>query len=263
MMARAGVPFPHTGGVCADTSQNDTSPVRRWFTTTHWSVVVRAAENLSPESAEALAGLCRAYWYPLYVFVRRKGHSPQDAQDLTQEFFARLIEKNSVRAADRDKGRFRSFLLGALDHFLANEWRDARRLKRGGGRALFSLDDDTAEERYRLEPADQTTPERLYERRWALSLLEQSLARLEQECAAEGKRALFEAVKGLLAGERLPGGYADLARELQMSEGALTTAVHRLRRRYGELLRAQIAQTVSSPDEIGAELRHLFAALSD
>ena len=248
-------------GVRSDTSQNAPND-RAWFTTTHWSVVLQAAENHSGQATEALTELCRVYWYPLYAFVRRKGHSPHDAQDLTQEFFARLIEKNSVRAADRNKGRFRTFLLGALDHFLANEWRDARRIKRGGGKLLLSLD-DTAEERYRLEPADTATPERLYERRWALTLLEQSLARLGEECAAEGKRALFDAVKGLLAGERLPGGYSDLAKERQMSEGALMTAVHRLRRRYGELLRAEIAQTVSSPGEVEAELRHLFTALGE
>jgi len=249
------------GRVGPDTSQNAPNE-RAWFTTTHWSVVLQAAGNQSSQASEALSQLCRVYWYPLYAFVRRKGYSPHDAQDLTQEFFARLIEKNSVRAADRNKGRFRTFLLGALDHFLANEWRDARRIKRGGGKPLLSLD-DTAEERYRLEPADTATPERLYERRWALTLLEQSLARLDEECAVDGKRALFDAVKGLLAGERLPGGYSELADKLQMSEGAVMTAVHRLRRRYGELLRAGIAQTVSGPAQVESELRHLFTALGD
>ena len=232
-----------------------------WFTTTQWTVVVQAGGSSSPGAMSALTELCRAYWYPIYAFVRRKGHSPHDAQDLTQEFFARLIEKNSVSTADRNKGRFRTFLLGALDHFLAKEWRDARRLKRGGGRTLLSLDDASAEERYRLEPADPATPERLFERRWALTLLEHSLDRLGRECEAGGKRRLFESVKGLLAGERAPGGYPVLAKELGMSEGALMTAVHRLRRRYGNLLRDEIARTVSGPDEIEAELRQLFAAL--
>jgi DNA-directed RNA polymerase specialized sigma24 family protein len=248
-------------GMHPDTCQNAPEG-RAWFTTTQWTVVLQAVDSGSPEAARALAELCGAYWYPIYAFVRRKGHAPHDAQDLTQEFFARLIEKNSVGSADRSKGRFRSFLLGALEHFLAKEWRDARRLKRGGGRALLSLDEESAEARYRLEPADPATPERLFERRWALTLLEHSLERLGHECAAEGKGRLFEAVKGLLAGERTPGGYPVLARELGMSEGALMTAVHRLRKRYGNLLRDEIARTVSGPDEIEAELRQLFAALA-
>ena len=230
------------------------------FRTTHWGLVAQAGEHESAASAEALETLCRAYWYPLYAYVRRKGHDATESQDLIQEFFARFLASHSVRSVDRRKGRFRSFLLGSMEHFLAKQWNHARRLKRGGGLVIFSLDDDP-EQRYGLEPADEMTPERIFERRWALLLLENSMSRLRLECAEKGKADLFDRAKSLISGDRASEPYADLATVTRMTEGALRVAVHRLRQRYGELLRDEIAQTVSSPEEFNVELRALFAAL--
>ena len=232
------------------------------FTTTHWSVVLAAAREPSPEAAQALAQLCHAYWYPLYAYVRRKGYDLADAQDLTQEFFARLLEKNYVGAADRRKGKFRSFLLASLEHFLAKEWKRAHRLKRGGGQTIIAWDACNPEERYRLEPADDWTAERIYERRWALTVLEQAMAVLEAEYAAAGKQRLFDELRPFISGEDDEVEYHGLAARLTMSEGALRVAVHRLRQRYGESVRAELAKIVQAPEEIEEELRHLFAALS-
>ncbi len=232
------------------------------FTTTHWSVVLAAAREPSPEAAQALAQLCQAYWYPLYAYVRRKGYDLPDAQDLTQEFFARLLEKNYVGSADRRKGKFRSFLLASLEHFLAKEWKRAHRLKRGGGQTIIAWDACNPEERYRLEPADDWTAERIYERRWALTVLEQAMAVLETEYAAAGKQCLFGELRPFISGEDDQVEYPALAERLQMREGALRVAVHRLRQRYGESVRAEIAMIVQRPEEIEEELRHLFAALS-
>jgi len=232
------------------------------FATTHWSVVVEAGQQESAQSRAALEQLCRAYWYPLYAYVRRKGHSPDDAQDLTQEFFARLLAKNYLAGLDRRKGKFRSFLLASLEHFLAKEWTRASRQKRGGGRRLLSLDDQTAEQRYRLEPTHELTPEKIYERRWALTLLDEAMLKLRDECRATHKTELFERVKSVLSGENDGESYAVLGVELKMTEGALKVAIHRLRQRYGELLRAEIAQTVSDPAEVDGEIRYLFSALS-
>jgi RNA polymerase sigma-70 factor (ECF subfamily) len=230
------------------------------FATTHWSVV-RAASRSSPKSREALAALCEAYWYPLYAFVRRQGYSAPDAQDLTQEFFARLLEKNDLGVADRAKGRFRSFLLAAVKHFLSNQRDRARAKKRGGGRQVLSLDWDAGESRLGREPAHEITPERLFERRWALTILENVLARLRAEFEADGKYVLFARLKGVLTGETAGGRYAEIATELGMTAGAVKVAVHRLRRRYREILRDEIAHTVSDPAEIDAEIRELFAVL--
>src|SRR5688572_21548555 len=171
------------------------------FTTTHWSVVLAAGDTSSPQSDLALAELCRTYWYPLYAFVRRKGNSPHDAQDLTQAFFARLLEKNYVAQADRERGRFRTYLLAAFTHFLADEWDKGQRLKRGGGREIVSFDAASAEERYRMEPMDQLDAAKLYERRWVTTLFEKVLARLEEEFSESGKRSLFEELKGSLLAE--------------------------------------------------------------
>ena len=231
------------------------------FTRTHWSVVLRAAGGPSTASEQALEQLCRSYWYPLYAFVRRRGHTVDEAQDLTQEFFCRLLEKRFLDAVDRSKGKFRSYLLGALEHFLANEWRRSQARKRGGGRVIFSLDDEEAESRYAAEPADGLTPEKMYERRWAMTLLEQALKRLQDECAANGKEQLFEQLKTTFWGERAEAGYAAIAAQLDMTEGALKVAAHRLRQRYGQLLREAIAQTVDDPGKIDEEVRCLFAAL--
>ncbi len=230
------------------------------FTTTHWSVVLAAGASGSPAADEALAELCRDYWYPLYAFVRRRGHDATEAQDLTQEFFRRLLEKNYLAAVDRKKGRFRSFLLAAVEHFLANEWRRSRALKRGGGERLISID-DAAEARYLAEPQTDLSPERVYQRRWAVAFLEKVLARLRAEAVEGGTEAAFDRLKGYLAGERALFTYRDLAAEMGTTEAAVKMAVSRLRRRYAELLRDELAGTVSSPDEIEDELRALLAAL--
>jgi RNA polymerase sigma-70 factor (ECF subfamily) len=232
------------------------------FLTTHWSVVLAAAQGQDTAAQQALATLCQTYWYPLYACVRRQGHSPHDAEDLTQEFFARLLAKNYLAEVRREKGRFRSFLLAALNHFLANEWDHARRQKRGGGQALVSLNLRAAEARYRLEPADNRTPEALFERRWALTLLEGVLQRLEADYAAAGKQALFAELQCCLTGERAARPYSALAGRLKLTEGAVKVAVHRLRQRYRHLLRAEITRTVSKPEEVADELRHLFQVIA-
>lgn len=232
------------------------------FVTTHWSVVLTAGRNDTTRAGDALAKLCQTYWFPLYAYVRRRGHSPEDAQDLTQEFFARLLEKNWVGDADQFKGRFRSFLLLAMNRFLSDEWDKARAQKRGGGVPLVPLQFDTAETRYGVEPADPATPERTFERRWALTLLEEVLNRLRKEYENEGKTDLFAALHPCLVGERTAQPYAELATQLVMNEGAVKSAVHRLRQRYRQLLRDEIAQTVADPTEVDEELRHLFAALA-
>jgi RNA polymerase sigma factor (sigma-70 family) len=233
----------------------------RHFATTRWSLVAAAGQGRSPESREALAALCTAYWYPLYAYARRRLPGAHDAQDLTQAFFAELLEKDYLQAADPGRGKFRSFLLTAFKHFLAKERERANAQKRGGGRAPVALDFQAGEHRYRLEPADHATPEAIYERRWALAILEQTLARLRAELADAGKEKLFESLKGALAGEGPQEPYVRIGAELGISEQAVKVAVYRLRRRYQELLRGEIAQTVASPEEVDDELRDLFAAV--
>jgi len=232
---------------------------RRGFATTRWSLVLHARED-SVGAHDALSALCRAYWYPLYAFVRRQGCSPHDAQDLTQDFFARLIAKGWLDDVARERGRFRSFLLAAMKHFLANEWDKARAQKRGGGAECISIDEAIAEGRYRDEPASVETAEKLFDRRWACTLLDQVLARLRAEMIAAGRGVQFDALKPCLTGEK--PHHAALAAQLGLSEGAVKVAVHRLRDRYRALLRTEIAQTVADPSEVDDELRHLFAALS-
>ena len=231
------------------------------FTTTHWSLVLAAAGTEDAHGREALAKLCQVYWYPLYAFVRRQGHGPHDARDLTQEFFMRLLEKGYLGDVDRSKGKFRSFLLAALKHFLSKEWARAKTLKRGGGHTLVPLDTLSAEDRYRREPEDNATPERLFERRWALTLLDQVLTRLSEEYETTGKRAMFEQLQGCLTGDSDLLPYAELAARLGMTEGAVKVVVHRLRQRYRRVLREEIAQTVARPAEIDDEIRQLFSAL--
>lgn len=232
------------------------------FETTHWSVVLAAGQRDSPRAEKALAWLCARYWPPLYAFVRRSGHSPHDAQDLTQAFFVRLLDKEFLRVADPQRGRFRSFLLASLKHFVANERKAARAKKRGGGRHVLSLDFATAEAAFLAEPADERTPERLFAQRWALLLLDRVLARLEEESNAAGQIARFQRLKCLLTAERDAPGYEQVAAELSTTEAAIKMAVHRLRKRYRELLREEIAQTVSDPADIDDELRELLSALS-
>ena len=245
--------------------QQDTVPCgAAQFTPTHWSVVLAAAGQIdSTRARDALERLCRNYWLPIYAFVRRQGHNPHDAQDLTQEFFARLLEKNYLAAADRDKGRFRSFLLASVKHFLANEWAKARAQKRGGRHTLISIDAALAESSFGSEPADLLTAEKIVERRWALALLEQVLRRLREEYTRDGKEKQFEQLKATLteASRSLP--YAEIAARLATSEGAVKVAVPRLRQRYRELLRAEIADTVAHAGEIDDEIRNLFAALAN
>lgn len=232
------------------------------FVTTHWSVVLAAGHSETTQSRRALEQLCCVYWYPLYAHVRRRGHSPEDAQDLTQEFFARLLERQWLARADRACGRFRTFLLVALERFLANEWDRARAQKRGGGAPTLPLRWDTAETRYGREPADPRTPERAFERRWAIALLDEVLRRLEAEQQTEGKAALFATLKPCLTGESAALPYAQIADSTGLSEGAVKVAVHRLRQRYRELLRAEIAQTVAAAEDVDAEMRHLFKVLA-
>jgi DNA-directed RNA polymerase specialized sigma24 family protein len=241
---------------------SSTPPSAGVFATTRWTVVMAAGGTDSPTACAALEALCAGYWYPLYVYVRRQGHGPHDAQDLTQAFFARLLEKNYLADVQREKGRFRSFLLASLKHFLANEWDRERALKRGGGRRLIALDDDSAESRYKLEPKDELSADKIFERRWALTLLDKVLSQLRAEYEHGGKAEAFEILKPYLSAGRTSVPYAHAGEKLRMNEGAVKVAVHRLRKRYRELLRAEIAQTVSTASEIEAEIRYLFAALS-
>lgn len=224
--------------------------------------MVTAGRTDTTRAHDALANLCQAYWFPLYAYVRRRGHSPEDAQDLTQEFFARLLEKNWVGDADQGKGRFRSFLLSAMNHFLADEWDKARAQKRGGGKIFIPIDPRTAETQYGTEPADTLTADRIFERRWALTLLETVLNRLRSEFENEGKAEWFAALHPCLVGERTAQPYAELALRLGVGEGTVKSAVHRLRQRYRQLLREEIAQTLATPAEVDEELRYLFAVLS-
>jgi RNA polymerase sigma-70 factor (ECF subfamily) len=232
------------------------------FLTTHWSVVLAAGRGDSTRAQNALARLCQTYWYPLYAYVRRRGHSPHDAQDLTQEFFTRLLEHQSLAAADPNRGRFRSFLLSSLDHFLAHEWQKGQAQKRGGGRQMLSLDLAMAEQRYDLEPADTSSPDKLFDKHWAGALLEEVLNQLEAEYRQAGRAELFAALKQTLTGTRESQPYAVLAAQMSMNESALKVAVHRLRKRYRQLLRAEIVHVVADPDQADDELRHLFAALA-
>jgi len=231
------------------------------FDTTHWSVVLAAGHPSSPDSSRALATLCQSYWYPLYVYVRRKVRNTDEAQDLTQEFFATLLEKEYLAVARPQRGRFRSFLLTAFKNFLANEWDKRKAQKRGGSHSPIPLDFTVGEDRYLREPADELTPERIYERQWALTLLDRVLGRLRDEFVQAGKEEHFDRLKLFLTGQKAAVSYTDVARDLGTSEGAAKVAVHRMRRRYRELLRAEIAETVSGPGEVEDEIRSLFNTL--
>lgn len=234
----------------------------RRFMTTRWSMVLAAGERATPDARDALAQLCSAYWYPIYAYVRRQGHGADEAQDLTQSFFARLLEKHVVEDARRERGRFRSFLLGALKHFLANEWRREHAEKRGGNVTITSIDAGAAETRYVREPVHERTAEEIYERRWALTLLDNVLKALESEMAAERKSRLFDRLKVYLTGDDATPSYGDVGAALEMSEGAVKVAVHRLRQRYKAILRGHIAETVADESEVDEEIAALFAALA-
>ena len=231
------------------------------FATTRWTRVLLARDANSTEARDALAELCGSYWYPLYAFVRRSGHGPHDSQDLVQEFFARLLSRDWLAQVDRAKGRFRSFLLAAMKHFLANEWDKSQALKRGGDQQFISLDQNAAEARYGLEPAHSDSPDKIFERRWAMMLLEKVLARLREEHARQGKERTFEELKNSLAGSRESLPYAEIGARLGVSEGAVKVTVHRFRQRYRELLREEVARTVATPEEVDEELRELFEVL--
>jgi RNA polymerase sigma factor (sigma-70 family) len=231
-----------------------------WFVTTHWSVVLSAREKHSPQSAAALETLCRTYWYPLYAYLRRQGRSPHDAQDLTQGFFVRLLQKDYLEAVAREKGKFRTFLLVALKRFSANEWDREHAQKRGGFAAVVSIDQELAESRFAAEPSHNVQPDMLFDRQWAMTLLDQAMSRLHEEYVASGRAKLFEYLQSCLAREESALPYAEIAARLNLTEPAVKMAVHRLRARYRETLRAEIAHTVSSPEEVEDEIRQLFSS---
>ena len=231
-----------------------------WFVTTHWSVVLSARAPDSPQTAAALETLCRTYWYPLYAYCRRQGRAPHDAQDLTQGFFTRLLQKDYLQAAAREKGKFRTFLLVAFKRFLANEWDREHAQKRGGFAPVVSIDEELAESRFAAEPSHNVPPDVLFDRHWAMMLLERTMAQLQEEYVASGRAKLFEYLQSCLAREESALPYAEIAARLNLTEAAVKMAVQRLRARYREILRAEIAHTVSSAEEVEEEIRHLFAA---
>jgi RNA polymerase sigma-70 factor (ECF subfamily) len=241
----------------SDSNDNHRGPV---FVTTHWSIVLSAQDKGSPRSAEALESLCRAYWYPLYAFARRAGHSPADAEDLTQGFFARVLAKDYLKSAAPDKGRFRTFLLVAFKHYSADEWDRQHAQKRGGFAPIISIDQESAESRFTSEPAHHLQPDVLFDRQWARTLLERTLSRLQDEYVGSGRAKLFELLRSCLAGDESAWPYGEIATRLDLTEAAVKMAVHRLRARYREILTAEIAETVSSPEEVEEEIRHLFSA---
>ena len=243
-----------------DTSSTPADSSR--FATTHWSVVLAAGKNSSANQKQALETLCRRYWFPLYAFLRRRGYDTHQAEDFTQAFFAHLLEKHDLRAADPKYGKFRSFLLIRLKYFLADERDRTQAKKRGGGRKILSLGFQDAEGQYALEPADPLSPEMLFEKSWALTVLERTMDRLEAEMAKKNRQKLFEHLKVYLTAEKEDIPYQDMAAKLDRTEGSIRVAVHRLRRQYRKLLRDEIAQTVTGEDQIDEEMGYLFAALA-
>jgi RNA polymerase sigma-70 factor (ECF subfamily) len=244
-------------------NEPDAPENRERFRTTRWSVIHAAAGPVSGDARQALTTLCDTYWYPVYAFVRRSGQSAEDARDLTQGFFARLLEKRDIGSADSLHGKFRDYLLGAVKHFLANERARERALKRGGGRPLLSTDYQDADRQYSLEPADPETPERLFLRNWALALVHRATERLAEEYGAQGKRVVFERLRPMLAGETKVAKRRAIAASLDMTENALNVAAHRLRRRFRHQLKEEIADTLADPDEIENELRAMLAILTE
>jgi RNA polymerase sigma-70 factor (ECF subfamily) len=246
------------------TDQPDTPLHRRkrCFATTEWSVVLAAGDHQSSDAQQALSQLCETYWYPLYAYVRRRVESVHEAQDLTQAFFSHLIEKDAIAKAQPDRGRFRAFLLTALKNFLANEWGKARAEKRGGGKAELSLDFGSAESRFQIEPFHELTPEKLFERRWALTLLNQVLENLRSELAQAGKRHHFEQLKVALTGEATADDYTRAAAALGITPAAAKQAGYRMRKRYRELLRQEIAQTIAHEEDVDDEMRRLLDNLA-
>ena len=232
------------------------------FRTTNWSLVLAAGRDSTPNGREALANLCESYWHPLYAYIRRQGRDVDEARDLTQAYFVQLLEKDYLNQVEPKAGRFRSFLLTTLKHFLANEWNKAHASKRGGNQTPISLDNGTAEQRYRIEPADELTPEKLFERRWTLTVLERVLDRLSAEFSRAGKSEQFEQLSPYLTGDGPQIPYKEVADRLGVDKGSVKVGVHRLRRRFGKLLQEEVAHTVSSDDQIDREIRHLLSGMA-
>lgn len=248
-------------GMASDEPHSATPASHRTFATTQWSVVIAAGRESSPDSREALAALCWTYWAPLYAYVRRRVPDVNEAQDLTQAFFAELLEKNYVGQADQQRGQFRGFLLTAFQHFLSKEWEKARAQKRGGGKVAIPLDFRSVDSSFRIEPTGGLTAEQLYDREWAIALLGKIMERLEAEFQQAGKAEQFQELKAFLIGDRSVRTYAEAAKRLQLSEEAARKAASRMRRRYRELLRDEIAETVSGPEAVDNEIRKLFSSL--
>jgi len=248
--------------MCADAREPVFSASAASFPSTHWSAILATGDSASPDASQALAELCRKYWYPLYAYIRRHGHQAEDARDLTQEFFARFLEKKYLHLADPQRGRFRSFLLAALKHFLINEWDRAKTAKRGGGHAKIPFDLQQAEIHYQAELADELTPEIAYERRWAMALLEHVQAKLTEDYAVTGRSAQCDALRQFLWGASDSISYAQIGPQLGLTESGVKSAVRRLRGRFRDILRREIAQTVTSDQELEDEIRWLFAAFA-
>lgn len=249
-------------GTLRTMTTNPSSFRKNWFVSTRWSVVIRAGRDSDPnQKIAATQFLCESYWQPLYCYIRRRGYSAEDAQDLTQEFFARLLEKDRLAAARQERGKFRSFLLTSLKHFLADERDKLHAKKRGGGLPILSLEFSDGERTYLTEPVDHVTPEQIFERRWALTLLENVIQQLKAEYEASGRAKLYSALHHCLLGERTALPYADLADGFGVAENTLKSLVHRLKRRYRTLLRQEIASTVLTPEEVDEELNYLFQIL--
>ncbi len=245
-----------------ETSNSQSEAQSGVFATTHWSVVLAARQRETPESAAALERLCRTYWYPLYAYLRRTGHGPEDAEDLVQGFFLHLLRREVLKSVQREGGRFRSFLLTTLKHFVSDEKDKAAAKKRGGEHRFISWERDKEEEQFLREPVDMESADRLFERRWALILLERAMCRLQEESAAAGNAQRFAQLKGFVSGEKGAPSYAEAAERTALSPGALKSAIFRLRRRYHELIREEVSQTVVEPKEIDEELRYLLRPFS-
>jgi RNA polymerase sigma factor (sigma-70 family) len=248
--------------VTSEDSNDGSSAAGDIFATTHWTVVLAAGQRHTPQSDGALEELCRTYWFPLYAFVRRRGHAKEDAEDLTQTFFARFLEKNYLIGLSAENGRFRAFLLASLKHFLANEWDRAQTQKRGGGMVHLSLDWQTADTKFQVAATNEPSPDKAFDREWALALLAKVIERLQKECEAEGRGKLFDLLKTFLTAGRGESAQSEVAKSLGMEEGAVRVAIHRLRKRYRELLRDEIAQTLSDPAMVALEIQALFGAFA-
>ena len=247
----------------SEASTPSTSTPGDIFATTHWTVVLAAGKRSTPQSDRALEELCRTYWFPLYAYVRRRGHTREDAEDLTQAFFTRFLEKNYLAGLSAERGRFRAFLLASLKHFLANEWDKSRRQKRGGGVTPLSLDWQTADAQFQIAATTEPSPDKAFDREWAVTLLAKVIERLHAECEADGRRKQFAELKIFLTAGKGELSHADAAKTLGMDEGAVRVAVHRLRKRYRQLLRDEISQTLTDPAQVDEEMRALFGAFGN